>query len=387
MARPRTTSTAAAQLPLKQQSKSKAAYEPFVPGPNPKLPQFIAEHATPYDPATDTYDVPAFDRDLAINKATPPRQIQNMHRYWSKKHWWGIREYIRHYLPEKDYPRGTGLVLDCFSGSGMTGVAAMMEDRPCVLIDASPAAAFISHCYTHPVDPEELQAAYDRMMVEPYPADLQAKLKAITGEPIRNLKEELDWLYETRCDRCDGQAVTEWTVYSQRYQCPSCAQIVALLDCPEMKVSYPTSNRRTGGIELKKKRVCSHCLAESRGIPHRNFVISTRGKKFGPVPVIFGCRCVEGCVPAEFERRRSDNVNRRQSKYIDDYDMSKIEKISHSTIPHSYPDADLWINLPYRLGYKKDFRPSDAQYFYERLIPLAPGARDVVTSAAGWCRT
>ena len=66
----------------------------------------------------------------------------------------------------------------------MTGVASMMEDRPCVLIDASPAAAFISHCYTHPVDPDELEAAYERMMHDPYPPELAAKLRKITGKNI-----------------------------------------------------------------------------------------------------------------------------------------------------------------------------------------------------------
>jgi len=74
--------------------------------------------------------VPAFNRDIIVDKAHPPKAIYDMHTYWSKKHWAAIREYIRHYLPEKYYPKGTGLVLDCFSGSGMTGVAAMMEDRP-----------------------------------------------------------------------------------------------------------------------------------------------------------------------------------------------------------------------------------------------------------------
>src|ERR1035438_2157418 len=163
-----------------------AAYKPFKPGPNPELPDFIRRHATPYDPVTDRYDVPAFDRDIVVDKAYPPKAIYDMHTYWSKKHWAAIREYIRHYLPEKYYPKGTGLVLDCFSGSGMTGVAAMMEDRPCVLIDASPAAAFISHCYTHPVSPDELQDAYDRMLAEPYPSDLRARLKKIIGRDVIN---------------------------------------------------------------------------------------------------------------------------------------------------------------------------------------------------------
>lgn len=65
-------------------------YNPFVPGPNPELPDFIKRHATPYDPETDEYDVPAFDRDLIVDKAAPPKAIYDMHTYWSKKHWAAI---------------------------------------------------------------------------------------------------------------------------------------------------------------------------------------------------------------------------------------------------------------------------------------------------------
>jgi hypothetical protein len=94
-----------------------SSYKPFVPGPNPDLPSFLAEHSTPYDPATDRYDVPAFDRDLVVDKAHPPKAIYDMHTYWSKKHWAAIREYIRDPLAEL---RAEGLDSGCgaMQGSG-----------------------------------------------------------------------------------------------------------------------------------------------------------------------------------------------------------------------------------------------------------------------------
>jgi 16S rRNA G966 N2-methylase RsmD len=368
-------------------------YEPFVPGPNPELPDFIRQHATLYDPKQDDYDVPPFDRDIVVDKAAPPKAIYDMHTYWSKKHWAAIREYIRHYLPEKYYPRGTGLVLDCFSGSGMTGVAAMMEDRPCVLIDASPAAAFISHCYTHPVDPNELQAAYNRVMTEEYPPELKKKLQATTKRGIRNLTEELDWLFETRCDRCGGTATTEYVVYSERFQCPRCSEIVPLCDCPEVKVPYPAGNARQQKTELKKRRVCPHCFRKAHGEPHRDFVISTRTKKFGAVPVRVRYKCQAGCKPPVDERSHDQDTRTKKARFFAECDLGKIDEIEKTQIPHWYPerkmmdvddDSKPW-GVKWRAG-TSNFRSVPALYTKRNLWALAAwrGARRALCPMDEW---
>ena len=367
-----------AALDLSASSRSTIrTYEPFVPGPNPKLQEFIREHATHYDPVSDRYNVPAFQRDLVVDKATPPKAIYDMHGYWSKKHWAAIREYIRHYLPEKYYPRGTGVVLDCFSGSGMTGVAAMMEDRPCVLADASPAAAYISHCYTHPVDPEDMQTAYERMLLDPYPTEIRAKSRRATGQDIRNLKEELDWLYSTKCDRCGGDATTDYVVYSERFQCPNCAELIALFDCPDEKVPYAVGGRKSGSTELKKRTVCPHCLSRSHGKPSRDFVISTRSQKFGAVPVLVKYRCEAGCRPAADERRHDENKRSRKGKFFAEHDLEKLEHIKRANIPHWYPerkmmdmadDSQPW-GVEWRPG--RDFRNIAALYNKRNLWALA----------------
>lgn len=323
----------------KSQYKAGQVYKPFIPGPNPELSEFIKKHSIPYDEKTDQYDVQAFDRDLIVNKAAAPKAIYDMHTYWSKKHWAAIREYIRHYLPKKYYPAGTGLVLDCFSGSGMTGVSAMMENRPCVLIDASPAAAFISHCYTHPVDPQELQNAYEHMMTSEYPEGLKKKLKAATGEDIANLQKELDWLYATKCDRCGGDATTEYVVYSEQFQCPRCGEIVALFDCPETKVPYQVGSKTKQKVEMKKRRVCPHCLKKYED-PHRDFVISTRTIKFGSVPTLLIYECQGKCKPKRGQRRH-DEQSERKASFFKQYDIKKINHIDISEIPHWHPDRTM----------------------------------------------
>ena len=63
--------------------------------PNPNLRRFVEEHATPYDPETDDYNVRAFNQPITTTKATA---IYNMHSYHQvKKPHDAIRQYIRHY--------------------------------------------------------------------------------------------------------------------------------------------------------------------------------------------------------------------------------------------------------------------------------------------------
>ena len=160
------------------------------------------QDATPYDPATDAYDVPAFNQPIETTKATA---IYNMHVYWSKKPHQAIRQYIRHYTKPGD------IVLDPFCGSGGTAVSALLDGRKAIAIDRSPAATFIAKNHCTPVDPDELRSAFQKVK--------------------QAIQAEIDWLYETRCDRCGGKAMTGYTVYSQVFQCPRCLSKIPLYDC------------------------------------------------------------------------------------------------------------------------------------------------------------
>jgi 16S rRNA G966 N2-methylase RsmD len=287
------------------------SYDTFKASPSSELSKFIQNNSTPLE-ANDDYDVAAFDQDLSVNKMQSPKAIYDMHSYWSKKHWAAIRQYIQHYLPAKWYPGGRGLVLDCFSGSGMTGVAALMEGRSCLLLDASPAAAFISHCYTHPVDPSRLDSAYRKMLASGYPAELSAALTQTAGRRICSLSEELTWLYETICDRCKGPATTDFVVYSEQFQCPNCNKLVTLYECIQLEVPHDG-------------RYCPHCVKSHGGRGNRDYLISTRSRKFGSRPVAVGYTCGGRCKPKKATRP----MNKADERHI-----SVIEK---AEIPHWYP--------------------------------------------------
>ena len=115
------------------------------------------------------------------------------------------------------------------------------------------------------------------------------ELQKAFEELKRKVKPEIDWLYETRCDRCGGKATTAYTVYSQVFQCPRCSEKVALFDCVEI-------DGETAKGKPKKISTCPHC--QKRGIVEE---ISTRAKKFGAVPVLVSYFCESGCRPARGE--------------------------------------------------------------------------------------
>ena len=265
--------------------------------PNPNLRTFVEQHLKerPYDPATDNYDVPAFDKPIETTKATA---IYNMHTYWSKKPHDAIRQYIQHYTQPGD------LVLDPFSGSGGTALAALMEGRKAVAIDRSPAATFITKNYCTPVDVAALKEAFE-------------KLKADT-------RDEIDWLYETRCHLTDKPAAIAYTVYSQVFQCPRCLEKVPLFDCIEAEGT-------TGKGKPKKINICPHC--------HKKNVVEeirSQSQKYGYVPVLVSYAVPESGRAKRVERQH-DDPNPKARAYFQQYDVGRLQEIAARPVPYWFP--------------------------------------------------
>jgi DNA modification methylase len=265
--------------------------------PNPNLRAFVEAHLreSPYDPKADDYDVGAFNVPIETTKATA---IYNMHVYWSKKPHTAIRQYIRHYTQPGD------LVLDPFCGSGGTALSALLEGRKAIAIDRSPAATFITKNHCTPVDSEELQAGFEQVK------------KAI--------KDEIDWLYETRCDRCGGKAITGYTVYSQVFECPRCLTKIALYDCG-------LEESETAAGKAKTVNVCPIC--QRNGFTE---TIRAQSEKYGFVPVKVVYRCESGCKPTRAVREHQDAALEKRA-YFEQFDLGKIEEIEEQAVPHWYP--------------------------------------------------
>lgn len=105
--------------------------------PNPFIGEFIAAWRSA---AGGEYHRDPFVADVAEGKNHP---IYNAHSYHTKVPHLAIQRYIEHYTAPGD------LVLDCFCGTGQTGVAAAELDEPrrAVLCDLSPAASLIAYNY------------------------------------------------------------------------------------------------------------------------------------------------------------------------------------------------------------------------------------------------
>ncbi len=273
--------------------------------PNPNLHTFVEAHLTerPYDPEHDDYDVSAFNKPIETTKATA---IYNMHAYWSKKPHDAIRQYIEHYTQSGD------LVLDPFCGSGGTALAALITGRKATAIDCSPAATFITKNYCTPVDVTALKQAFEELK--------------------QKVKPEIDWLYETHCDRCDGPATTVYTVYSQVFQCPRCLEKVPLFDCIELK------GQNVRGT-TKNVNVCPFCY--KLGIEEE---ISTRAERFGSIPVMVSYICKGKCKPSRSERQHNDQ-DLKKREYFERYDLRKIQEIEDRRLPYWYPTPRM-MNAP-----------------------------------------
>lgn len=232
--------------------------------PNPWLAEFVAHYGKPYDPAVK-YSREPLAIDVSVGKTDA---IYKAHSYHTKVPHLAIVPSILHYTQPGD------VVLDGFSGSGMTGVAAQwcgtaptsyrfeLEQtwkkegrvapkwgaRRAVLNDLSPAATFIGANYNIPFDVDAFAKAGKQL--------------------LKDLEQDIGWMYETLHSDGKTQGRIEYTVWSEVFSCPECAGEVNFLDealeedTKKVRDDFPCPHC---GAELTKKRL--EKLYESRFDP------------------------------------------------------------------------------------------------------------------------
>ena len=282
--------------------------------PNPFLGAFAAAHGRPYDPA-EPYRRKPFAVDVSEGKTHP---VYRAHGYHTKVPHLAIVPSILHYTEPGD------LVLDGFSGSGMTGVAAQwcgtapeiwrkrLEarwaaegfDKPewgarhAVLNDLSPAAGFIAANYTLPFDVDAFAEAGRALLDE--------------------VEEEFGWMYETPHTDGNTKGRIDYTVWSEVFGCPECAGEVVFtsqaLDAKTGRVKdvFPCPHC---GSELTKRRL--ERLYESRLDPSTDSTI--RAPKRWPTVVTYSVGGV------------------RYQKKADTSDLETLRRVDQLPVPAEVP--------------------------------------------------
>ena len=217
--------------------------------PNPWLTDFVEHYGEPYDPTLE-YSREPMTIDVSVGKTDA---LYKAHTYHTKVPHLAIVPSILHFTEPGD------IVLDGFSGSGMTGIAAQWcgtapasyrhqidlewkkagldkpkwGSRKVILSDLSPAASFISANNNLPFYNGNYQHASSTL--------------------LKKLWSEIGWMYETM--HSDGSRLgrIEYTVWSEVFICPSCNAENVFLEAE--KISYEGQRDRIS---------CHSCQAEAR---------------------------------------------------------------------------------------------------------------------------
>ncbi|QCX34702.1 hypothetical protein FDN13_13875 [Caloramator sp. E03] len=137
-----------------------------------------------------------------IVKAETYKGLYGMHKYWGKKPFNVICEFIKKYSKEGD------IVLDSFCGSGITLIEALKLNRRAVGFDLNPIAIMLTKASLKRVDIKILKKEFEEIKKE--------------LEPLINS------LYETTCEKCGGIAYETHVIWNKGepqevwYKCDNC---------------------------------------------------------------------------------------------------------------------------------------------------------------------
>ncbi len=237
--------------------------------PNPFLADFVRVYGKPYDPK-ERYERDPFAVDTSVGKTDA---LYKAHGYHTKVPHLAIVPSILHYTDPGD------IVLDGFSGSGMTGVAAQWcgsapadyrkslesawiaqgrgkpkwGQRRAILNDLGPAASFITANYVTPFDVSSFEET--------------------CSELLADMRSELGWMYETKHPKSATPGTINYVVWSEIFACPECAGdidfISEALD-PDTKKTLEIFACPHCGVQLTKdklERVLITSIDQATGKP------------------------------------------------------------------------------------------------------------------------
>ncbi|MGI1798585.1 DNA methyltransferase [Priestia sp. TRN 1309] len=295
--------------------------------PNPWLNNFIKEwereKVEKYGRENDEeYHCEPFASDVSEGKNDA---VYNAHSYHTKVPYKAIMHYLLHYTRPGD------IVLDGFSGTGMTGVAARrcgneetikslgytisdkkiinssgeevgeFGKRLTILNDLSPSATLITYNYNSVPDVQDFVKEAKRI--------------------LELVKEECSWMYETVHQAGNnqyGNGKINYVVWSDVFQCPNCTNEITYWDVAvdaEEKKILSDFNCGHCGIELQKSKL--ERAWDSYYDKYLNDVITVA--KQNPVYINYSVG------------------TKRFERAVNEEDLKLIEKIKTDKIPYQFP--------------------------------------------------
>jgi predicted RNA-binding Zn-ribbon protein involved in translation (DUF1610 family) len=292
--------------------------------PNPFLADFVRQQGKPFDP-TEKYHREPLAVDSSEGKTDA---VYSAHSYHTKVPHKAIMRAILHYTAPGD------VVLDGFSGSGMTGVAAQMCGHPepefkqtveeearwqghaplswgvrkVVLNDLSPAATFIARGYNLPFDLDDFVKAGERLLGE--------------------VEDEIGWMYETLHSDGKTKARISYTVWSESFSCPECGKEIVFLEealdrrTKKVRDVFPCPQCRTDLTKDNLQRIMQTLVDPATSAPCQRV-------KFTPVLISY---TVGG---------------KKYEKKPDGKDHEKLARIARMPLPASVPTDPFPIERMY----------------------------------------
>ncbi|AML51540.1 DNA methyltransferase [Falsihalocynthiibacter arcticus] len=328
--------------------------------PNPWLRDFIEHGAHDQESGNDYLRQP-MAVDVSVGKSDP---LYQAHTYHTKVPHLAIVPSILHYTNPND------IILDAFSGSGMTGIAAQWcgcpssefkqsleadwkkqglkapewGSRRVLLSDLSPAATFISSNNNIPFDVHDF---LDR-----------------SKEIFEKLSLDIGWMYETL--HSDGQSIgqIEFTIWSELFSCEACSG----------EIVFTEAAMDEGKSRADKKLECPHCGAlakkETLDLAFEAFVdpasgqLNTKPKR----------------VPTLISYKVGKQV---YTKKPDSDDFEKIRKIAEMPLPPEMPLASLPDCQMIRVGRMKTTNTTAIHHMF---LPRAAQTLTYLWREAEACR-
>lgn len=162
--------------------------------------------------------------------------LYNAHSYHTKVPPEAIAPFIEHFTRPGD------IVLDPFSGTGMTGVAAALAGRRCVLNDLSLIGTHLAFNHTRPCDPDLLRAEFDRLYASLLPSFREIyRTDGPNGE--RGYVHYTMWSKVYVCKTCQHR-FTMWSITDA-----GTGRVGSLLRCPKCGFEASRQSWRAEGNE------------------------------------------------------------------------------------------------------------------------------------------